>query len=332
LPSRWLLSAILVGAGGAFAVPAADLAPGAAPQAAVAARQTDDQVFASPTRPDHIGRIMVPVMIDGQGPFRFIVDTGASRSTVSPSLAQKLGLRPSAETAIEVNSITGSALVPGVSVAKLQAGDLTIEDTDFPVVWAPLMAGADGILGAAGLTAQKLLVDFHHNRVVISRATHRTTPAGFIRIPAFRLTGGLVAVDTVVAGIRVRAVIDTGSERSLGNLALYAALKERHALGAVSQLTNVYGATPEVVPGNAQTVSTILVNRLRLNEVMLVYGDFHIFKVWKMQDEPALILGMDVLGLLGSMAIDFQHQDFFVGGLPAWGHGTAPVRTIQAAP
>ena len=44
----------------------------------------DPTLFASPTTRDHIGRIVVPVKINGRGPFRFIVDTGASDSTVSP--------------------------------------------------------------------------------------------------------------------------------------------------------------------------------------------------------------------------------------------------------
>ena len=45
-----------------------------------------EPLFAAPTRLDRIGRVMTHVMVNGKGPFRFVIDTGASRST-SPSCA-----------------------------------------------------------------------------------------------------------------------------------------------------------------------------------------------------------------------------------------------------
>lgn len=277
-----------------------------------AAPDPDVTLFASPTRIDHIGRVVAPVMVNGRGPFRFIVDTGATHSTISPALAARLGLQPSADASIEVNGVTGTARVPGVTIAKLQAGDLSIEDTRFPVVWAPLMAGADGILGAAGLQTQRLLVDFQHNRVIIYRASRRNTPAGFVRIPARRLGGGLVTVEAIVGGVHVRAVIDTGSERSLGNMALLEALNARRRHGEQTRVARVYGATTEVVSGDAQVAPTIVIDALRIADVTLVYGDFHIFKVWDMQAKPALIIGMDILGTVDALTIDFHHADVFL--------------------
>src|SRR3982074_3598920 len=73
-------------------------------------------VFAVPTRIDRIGRVLAPVKINDQGPFRFIVDTGASHSTISPRLAAALGLDPADEVRMRVNGITGTADVPSVSV------------------------------------------------------------------------------------------------------------------------------------------------------------------------------------------------------------------------
>ena len=39
--------------------------------------------YVAPTLRDRIGRIWAPVMINGKGPFRLVLDTGASRSAVS---------------------------------------------------------------------------------------------------------------------------------------------------------------------------------------------------------------------------------------------------------
>ena len=283
------------------------------PPVAIAAPNEDSTLLAIPTRVDRIGRIVVPVMINGQGPFRFIVDTGASHSVVSPALAAKLGLTQTTESGILVNGITGTAQVPAVTIAKLQAGDLAIEDTSFPVVWAPLMAGADGILGAAGLSAQRLLVDFDHNKVVLSHAASGT-PAGYARIPARRLEGGLVAVKARVGRIDTVAIIDTGSERTLGNLALRNALNQQPRPGVEGHVTTVFGATTEVAPGDAQVVPTISIDQLRISEVTVVYGSFHIFKVWNLESRPALIIGMDILGTVGAISIDFKHQYVYLAG------------------
>src|ERR1700692_2703747 len=99
----------------------------------------DARLFASPTTRDHIGRVVVPVMVNGQGPFRFIVDTGANHSTISPRLARELGLNPAEEASIILDGITGTAQVSFVTIDRMQAGDLTIGSTDLPVVWAPVV-------------------------------------------------------------------------------------------------------------------------------------------------------------------------------------------------
>ena len=285
--------------------PAADATPGST-------APTEDLLFASPTRLDHIGRILAPVMVNGQGPFRFIVDTGASRSTVSPRLAQTLGLTPAAELPLKVNGITGTADVPSVAIHLIQAGDLVIEDTRLPVVWAPLMAGADGILGVAGLKGERIFVDFKHNRVVISRTRNGGTPQGFDRVPARLLPGGLLAVSARVGGVRVEAVIDTGSERTIANHALRDALAWRRRKGEVARVTDVYGATTEVASGQVDKAPTIDFGGVKISNVTVVYGDFHIFRVWGMESRPALIIGMDVLGTVNALAIDFQRSELYI--------------------
>lgn len=86
-------------------------------------------------------------------------------------------------------------------------------------------------------------------------------------------------------------MVDTGAERTLGNIALREALKQhsRSGRGFVAKLTTVYGATTEVEKGEIQSAPTISMGSLRMTDVAVVYGDFHIFKVWDMQNKPAMI-------------------------------------------
>jgi hypothetical protein len=48
--------------------------------------------YVAPTLRDRIGRIWAPVFLNGKGPFRLVLDTGASRSAVIPTVAERLGL------------------------------------------------------------------------------------------------------------------------------------------------------------------------------------------------------------------------------------------------
>jgi predicted aspartyl protease len=301
---------------------AGELTPAVATTAAPDPRLlgTDASLFASPTTRDHIGRVVVPVMINGRGPFRFIVDTGANHSTISPRLVGVLGLTPTNAPTMLLDGITGAAQVSFVTVDRLQAGDLTIEGTALPVVWAPVMAGADGILGAAGLNGKSLLIDFQRNRVEIAPRVESLTRTESVKIHALRLTYGLMTLDTKVGRISVLAVVDTGSERTLGNIALRDALKAQRAPGAVVQLTSVYGATEEVEPGELRAAPPITIESLRITDVAIVYGDFHIFKVWGLADRPAMIIGMDVLGTVASLSIDFKNQDIYFTSIRASGN------------
>ena len=293
---------------------------------------SDALLFASPTTRDHIGRVVVPVMINGQGPFRFIVDTGANHSTISPRLVRDLGLKPAEQASILLDGITGTAQVSFVTIDRLQAGDLTIGSTDLPVVWAPVMAGADGILGAAGLTEKSLLIDFQNNRVTISRRVETELRANSTRIHGLRSVSGLITLATRVGGVRVLAVIDTGAERTLGNLALRDALRARRLHGVMAQMTSVYGATKEVEFGEILVVPPIVIDTLRINDVAVVFGEFHIFNVWRMQDQPAMIIGMDVLGTVASLAIDFKTQEVYVGSLPTRSDMLSVMRGMTADP
>jgi hypothetical protein len=287
----------------------------------------DAALLASPTTRDHIGRVVVPVMINGQGPFRFIVDTGASHSTISPGLVHALGLKPTEVPSILLQGITGSAQVAGVTIDRLQAGALTVSGTPMPVVWAPVMAGADGILGAAGLGEQSLEVDFQHNRVVIAPVVDSAMRADSMRVHGLRLTDGLLTLDTHVGHVPVRAVVDTGSPRTLGNLALRDAMGIRRTAGVMARVTSVYGATEDVERGEVIAAPVISVGSLRIVDVELVCGDFHIFKVWKMENKPAMIIGMDVLGTVASLGIDFKNQDVYLASARVTGDPFRPGHT-----
>jgi hypothetical protein len=280
-----------------------------------------DLLYASPTTVDQAGRIVAPVMIDGKGPYRFIVDTGAGYSTISPGLAKLIGLDPATKVDLEVNGITGSASVPSAPVHLLTAGELRLQDQRLPIIWAPVMAGADGILGVAGLTHDCITVDFEWNRVRISRCGWLQVPVDGEGVRAVRLKGGLIAVPARIGSVRLPAIIDTGSAHTLGNLALRAALHLPAPPPDSPAVTQVYGVTPTVATGDVQPSPAIRLGHVSVSGGSIVYGDFHIFHVWGLTQRPAVIIGMDVLGTVERLGIDFEHPEIYLEGARPNDHG-----------
>lgn len=261
--------------------------------------------FATPTTLDRIGRILAPVMINGRGPFKLMVDTGANRSLITTTVAEALGIDYLSAPLVTMNGVTGSAVVPAVAIERLEAGELVFERLQVPVVAPHLVGGADGILGIAGLREQRLVVDFDKDRVAISRS--KLWETDLLRIDAHRVAGGLLAAKARVGRIKVIAIVDTGGQITLGNRALQDALRA----DARTQ-TEVLGTTETVIMGDTARVPDLRFGEVSIRRVRVTFGDFHIFDIWNLNDEPALIIGMDVLGALGAFMIDFRLVEIHV--------------------
>src|SRR5579871_6489083 len=132
-----------------------------------AAAQQDGARLAIPTTVDHSGRILARVVVNGQGPFRFMVDTGANQTALAAALLPRLHLAADPNHEVEVTGIAGSARAPTVFVSTLEAGALKLRGTHLPVLAGPLLADIDGILGIDSLANTTLDADFIHDRLAI---------------------------------------------------------------------------------------------------------------------------------------------------------------------
>jgi predicted aspartyl protease len=284
-----------------------------------------DPLFAAPTRLDRIGRVMTHVRINGKGPFRFVIDTGASRSTLAPHLAKALNLQQAVGRNVMLNGVTGAAEVPTVAVDSLEIGALKFVDQNLPVIFTSIMGNADGILGVAGFHDQRIDVDFKRDRVTVLESTGRRPHFSMVTARAHRNSTGLMIVDVRVGRrIKAKAVIDTGAERTLGNLALQEAMnkgrrKKREPVSAV-----VHGATPDIADGDVQAIKEASIGDMKLSNLEVIFADFHVFKLWQLDKEPALLIGMDMLGVLERLVIDYRRNE-----VSMFGESASSIRTVQ---
>lgn len=268
-----------------------------------------EALYAEPTRPDRTGRVLAKVEINGQGPFRLIVDTGANRSALAPSVAERLGLPQVVGGVVEVHGVTGVEKLPAVEVASLRAGDLLLPSTVLPVLSGDIFAGADGFLGVAGLEQMRLEVDFVRDRVAIGPSNGRRAPSGYITVRGSLWQGGLLLVNGRVGAIPVKVIVDTGAERTMGNLKLRDAILESSRRAEELEAT-VHGATSDVDEGTYFDAPTISIGAARLHRLPVTFADLHVFELWGLAGEPALVVGMDVLGTLERFVVDYRRQEF----------------------
>lgn len=283
-------------------------------EAAADSAPNDDEaefaVYAAPTTVDKIGRIMAPVMVNGQGPFRFILDTGASRSVLSPSLVERLGLQVSPESTLTIQGATGAEEVPAVRIDQLHAGDIRLENLQLPVVGSTVFANADGILGVEGFDQMRITIDFTSNQISIVRARRTLRVVGnWYRVPVQLRFGRLMIAKARIGRVQVQAVLDTGAERTLGNLALQKALGLDVMAERARGESLVIGATS--AQETAQTLPSPLIRfgQMVITDVDVTFADLHVFRIWGLEQVPALVLGMDVLGTPNALALDYRHGE-----------------------
>jgi predicted aspartyl protease len=268
--------------------------------------------YVAPTRKDRIGRIWAPVTVNGQGPFRLALATGASHSALTPRLAEALHIPVDPSQSVMLRGATGSTPVPLVPVESLEIGDLLIEPRRLAVI-PDALGGADGVLGMDELANMRIHIEFNRDRITIMRSKNQRAPGQFETIPVRFMRGRLLVVDAFLGGVPVKAIIDTGGQTTLGNTALRKALAERRKQGIQEgKLDQVFGATLDMQVGTRLETPTLRLGSIMVRNPPMTFADFEIFKHWQLTEEPTMLVGMDVLGLLDAMIIDYRRKELQV--------------------
>jgi predicted aspartyl protease len=281
-------------------------APAPAPDAPAARALDQGTAETLDYRTDPNTRMTVPVSISGRGPFNFVVDTGSERTVVSRELATDLALGPG-EMAT-VHSMTEVSQIPTVVVQGLRVGQRTIDDIQAPAL-ARINLGAAGMLGVDSLQTQRVIFDFQRHEMTImpSQRADPHWPEGTIVVTARSRFGRLMLIDASIDHQRVWVIVDTGSEISVGNMALRQALERRHRLGPTAPITMVS------VTGGRITAEYSIARQMRIgdadiNFMPIAFADVHPFRQLRLMDRPAILLGMDALRLFHRVSVDFANR------------------------
>ena len=267
---------------------------------------------------DQALRMTVPVFINGTGPFAFVVDTGANRSVLALELAQRLGLETLGTA--EIHGIAGVEPAPLFRTRILRLGD--VYSTNLTLPGAPGgRLGAEGLVGVDVLRNRKVTLGFAANQFYISPSALRGSvgrgggtrlpePQHTVTVPARYRFGQLIIVDAEIGGIPVTAFLDSGSQITIGNPALRQAIL-RGQPGLVDRFVEapLISATGQVARGEFASLPPLRLGGMLVQHLSGVFASLHIFDLWDLKQQPALLIGVDVLRQFTSVELDFGRRE-----------------------
>jgi len=255
-------------------------------------------------------RMTVPVKVSGKGPWQFIVDTGANRTSISSNLAASLGLEAGGAT--QIHTVTGIKTVETARIPDLQLSDNNIHDLRAPLLDS-VNIGADGMLGVDSLQSQQVVFDFTKNTMSIVPAIRKvvTENNGAIVVYGRLLNGRLIVTHADADGNDITVVLDTGSEVCVGNDAMRERMQKRGQLTDAGYV-ELQSVTGEKLPGQYTFVKKLTFGGVDLNGLAVVFANARTFHDLGLDDRPALLLGMNAMRAFKKVSIDFAHQTFKV--------------------
>ena len=163
------------------------------------------------------GRPVVEVMIDGNGPYDFVLDTGAGGTVLSSELAEELGLETTGSMRVRDPVHEDGVEAPIVAVPTLAFGDFTIHGMESPTISEKRMPKGEnaprGVLSLNSMPGLMATFDYEGERMIFEKG--ELPEADGQEILEYKAPMGVPELPIMIGGHEFSAHLDTGSGRGL---------------------------------------------------------------------------------------------------------------------
>lgn len=289
------------------------LVPAAAQQDAPSAETTAEEGelipgFAQEFTIDRSDRMTVPVSINGSALYPFIVDTGSERTVIASDLAKTLRLEQGPQ--LKLATITGPATAESYLIENLAMNTIKMEMIEAPGLERQHL-GAYGLLGIDSLEDHKVLLDFAGQKMDVLPSRKRSgigkVERGMIIVSAKRKAGRMILSDATIGGMKVDIILDTGAQSSMGNFALRDRLRNRDRRFDYVPV-KMRSVTGELLEGDFTQIKGIVIGGVTIGDLPVTFADNFAFKALRLENKPAILLGMDALKLFDRVMVDFANR------------------------
>jgi predicted aspartyl protease len=248
-------------------------------------------------------RATVGVMVNGQGPFHFLVDSGADRTVIGAALAARLELP--AEDPVTLHSMAGTSRVGTVRIEQLALGRARIPQIIAPALPEQFL-GAQGVLGIDALAQERIEFDFDKKTITVQdgRVAMRGSPDEIVVTARLR-KGQLILTQVRAENVGLYAVIDSGSDITVGNSALRDRIFRRWSRVKTTTVS-LMSVTGETFTAEVANIPEMRVGGLTLRDVPVAFADPPPFALFGLSKQPAILIGTDVLQVFQRVALDFR--------------------------
>ncbi len=265
-------------------------------------------------------RMSAEVEIDQRHKVLFVIDTGAERTVISTQLAQTLGLTPGPPAL--VHGVTSDDLAETVRIQTMKLGGERFESILAPT-FPRASLGADGLIGLDLIGQFQLRIDFRNQSVVlqpfgdsivtVNRPEALAGRVGRSTLRAVKGRFGQLLLPTQVGRIQVDAFVDSGSQYSIGNLALLRAAGTTGAAYVPLTRPRIVGVNGAILEAEIGVVPSLRLARRDMGPTSLFFADLNVFEAMGLKDRPALLLGADLITRFDSVVLDFAQSRVALG-------------------
>jgi predicted aspartyl protease len=279
----------------------------------------DNAAFVTPLKTGSDGHILVPAMVNGQGPFRFALDTGASISVLFDTTVDQKDLDLSEGKQVVIQGMVGSGVFPVATIAEL-----TVGGESWINARVALLPGDDrtsdefdGILGvdflrryALGVSVEDQVVRLYPP-LLVSERSYR----GWSSIPMHQIQVGkggatVYTIELHISEVPIPAMLDLGAGSNLMNW--HTARKIRVRPNSPGRGTEISGAL-ETVPVTAELeVDELRIGNIYWRDRTFLVSDFPIFEALDLDDRLVAIIGPSLFSER-DFVIDFERMRMLIG-------------------
>lgn len=282
------------------------------------------QAFASerlviPFEMNEQDHMVIHMEVNGDDRAIAMIDTAATFPMIDRRTARLAGVLDPGEDPVMVNvlGLTGEDIFPVVELDRLMVGNVV--KTDIPVALNLDLdvLGAASVLPASAFEGDVIDFDFSNGRVMIYNGRPDRNPGQSPSVLRYEESNGLMFVEVRINGRKGRALIDTGSSITYVN----SRFAENARMTANVEKTQILqGATGGDQSLRVSSARLFAIGDYRVARVDVLVSDPPLFEYLGMHEEPAMVLGLDLLSAF-RMQID-RRRHRIVFSLPDDGRNT----------
>ncbi|MCC5995917.1 MAG: aspartyl protease family protein [Oceanicaulis sp.] len=234
------------------------------------------------------GQFLLDVTIAGEGPWPFMIDTGASHTTLALPVAEALGFISTRQDLHPVQTLTAETLEERLRIADVRFGPARAAHLN--AVVASVAGGPlQGLLGLDALAGERVRLDLPRGEITFNvpspaRADGRIDPEH-----------GVAVMEARMHGVRepVAVLVDTGSGFTLINSALARQLARQRVTRM--RIAGITRSSPSAAVNERARMERVQLGGICIQIMSAVRSDVDMFRALGWRDRPAMVLGMDLL-------------------------------------